>query len=153
MDYPHPADPQFEERVRSSFAAQAFMTTLGARLTSVTPGEVSIELTPESRLTQQHGFVHAGVVTSIADSACGYAAFTLMPADHEVLSVEFKVNLLRPAVGDAFHAHARVIRAGRTLSVCQANVVALASGNRREVATMLATILGRPSRSRSGADS
>lgn len=146
MTAPSPPDPHFEERIRDSFRRQAFMSTLGAALRSVTPGAVVIELANEPRLTQQHGYTHAGVVASIADSACGYAAATLTPADHEVLSAEFKLNLLAPAVGDRLEARAQVIRAGRTLSVCRADVFAFSGDDKRHVAAMQATIIGRPIR-------
>lgn len=146
MTAPSPPDPYFEERIRDSFRRQAFMSTLGATLRSVTPGAVVVELANEPRLTQQHGYTHAGVVASIADSACGYAAGTLTPADHEVLSVEFKLNLLAPAVGDRLEALAQVIRAGRTLSVCRADVFALSGEDERHVAAMQATIIARPIR-------
>lgn len=146
MSAPSPPDPHFEERVRDSFQRQAFMSTLGATLRSVAPGAVVIELANDPRLTQQHGYTHAGVVASIADSACGYAAATLTPADHDVLSVEFKVNLLAPAVGDRLEARAQVIRSGRTLSVCRADVFALSGEDERHVAAMQATIIARPIR-------
>ena len=119
---PVPRDPGFEARVRASFARQAFMATCGARIASVTPGEVVLDVDQREDLTQQHGFLHAGVIASVADSACGYAALTLMDADAAVLSVEFKVNLLAPAAGRSFRAVARVVRAGRTLTVCAAEV-------------------------------
>jgi uncharacterized protein (TIGR00369 family) len=145
---PIPADPAFASRVRDSFARQRFMATLGARLLRVEPGEVDIELPFREDLTQQHGYLHAGVVTAIADTACGYAAFTLMPADAAVLSVEFKLNLLAPALGDRLLARGRVLRAGRTLTVCAADVIALAAVDEETlVASMLATIMalrGRP---------
>jgi uncharacterized protein (TIGR00369 family) len=136
-----PVDADFERRVRDNFARQAFMGTLGASLRSVEPGEVVIELAPHPGLTQQHGYVHAGVVTSIVDSACGYAALTLMPAESEVLSVEFKVNLLAPAVGSRLVARGRVVRAGRTLTVCQGNAFAETPEGERHVATMQATMI------------
>ena len=98
------------------------MHTLGAKLETVEPGRVDIALPFRDDLTQQHGFLHAAVVTAIADSACGYAAFTLMDAKAEVLSVEFKVNLLAPAAGERFVASGRVLRPGRTLTVCTAEV-------------------------------
>jgi uncharacterized protein (TIGR00369 family) len=113
-----PRDPDFEPRVRASFARQAFMATLGAQLASVAPGQVVIELPFRADLTQQHGFLHAGVVSAVVDSACGYAALSMMPPGAAVLSVEFKVNLLRPAAGIRFRATGKVIRAGRTLTVC-----------------------------------
>jgi uncharacterized protein (TIGR00369 family) len=134
----------YEDRVQSSFDRQQFMATLGARMVVIAPGEVTIAVAAAAKLTQQHGYVHAGVIASIADSACGYAAYTLMPADHEVLSVEFKLNLLAPAVGDGLEARAQVIRGGRTLSVCRADVLALNDGATVHVATMLATMIGRP---------
>ena len=102
-----PRDPDFEQRVRTSFARQAAMATLGARLSRVEPGHVEIELPFRPDLTQQHGFLHAGVVTSVMDSACGYAAMSLMEPGAAVLSVEFKVNLLAPARGDLFRASGR----------------------------------------------
>ncbi|HVZ77883.1 MAG TPA: PaaI family thioesterase [Gemmatimonadaceae bacterium] len=114
-----PQDPQFEARVRASFARQAFMQTLGAGLERVAPGEVVIALPFRDALAQQHGFLHAGVVTSVVDSACGYAALALMPAGAAVLSVEFKVNLMAPAAGTHFRAIGRVRKAGRTITVCE----------------------------------
>lgn len=142
----HSAFPGFEERVRDSFGQQHFMTTLGADVVTVSPGEATIIVPADTRLTQQHGYIHAGVITSIADTACGYAAYSLMPDGHEVLSVEFKLNLMAPAVGDSLVARARVVRPGRTLNVCQADVFALQGNDTTQVATMLATIIGRPAR-------
>lgn len=145
---PTPADPAFAARVRASFARQPFMATLGGLLTRVDPGEVDIELPFRDDLTQQHGYLHAGVVAALADTACGYAAFTLMPADAAVLSVEFKLNLLAPARGERLIARGRVLRAGRTITACAGDVVALAAGGEESlVASMLATIMavrGRP---------
>ncbi len=119
------------------------MATLGARLERVAPGEVAIGLDPSAALTQQHGFLHAGVVAAIADSACGYAALTLAPAGHEVLAVEFKINLLAPALVAPLSARGRVLRRGRTLTVCLAEVVAPGPPERL-VATMLSTVIARP---------
>jgi uncharacterized protein (TIGR00369 family) len=133
-------DPQFELRVRESFGRQRFMTLLGASLVRVAAGEVDIALPFSDQLAQQHGFVHAGAIASVLDSACGYAASTLMAADAAVLTVEFKVNLLEPAVGDRFLARAKVIRAGRTISVCRAEAVA-EGGSETLVALMTATIM------------
>jgi uncharacterized protein (TIGR00369 family) len=110
-------DPDYEQRVRASFARQAAMATLGATLVRVAPGEVALELQFRPELTQQHGFLHAGIITSVMDSACGYAALTLMERGAAVLSVEFKVNLLAPARGIRFRAVGRVVRAGRTVTV------------------------------------
>ena len=137
----NPADPDFERRVRDSFERQSFMKTIGATLERVDPGAVDIRLPVHSGLTQQHGFVHAGAVASIADSACGYAAFSLMPPDSGVLAVEFKINLMSPAAGDCLIARGRVIRAGRTLTVCQADVVAVRDGNEKTVAMLTATVM------------
>lgn len=111
-------DPDFEARVRASFGRQQFMVTLGARLERVLPGEVAVAVSHRADLTQQHGFLHAGAVISVIDSACGYAALTLMEPGAAVLAVEFKVNLLAPASGAEFLAVGRVLRAGRTLTVC-----------------------------------
>jgi uncharacterized protein (TIGR00369 family) len=131
----------FEQRVRESFSQQAFMATMRAELVSVTFGAVEITLPFGQRLTQQNGFLHAGVITSILDSACGYAALSVAPESAEVLSVEFKVNLLAPAVGESFIARAQVKRAGKTLTVCTADAFALNQGNEKLVATMQATIM------------
>jgi uncharacterized protein (TIGR00369 family) len=136
----------FEERVRASFARQEFMATIGATLTRVEAGTVVIEVAHRADLTQQHGFLHAGVIASIADSACGYAAFTLMPEDHAVLSVEFKQNLLAPAKGERFRATARVVKAGRTLTVCTADVVAVTGAEETLVAVLQGTMISLPNR-------
>ena len=139
---PAPIDPLFEARVRDSFAKQTFMATLGATLVRIAPGEVTIALPVRAALAQQHGSVHAGAVTSVLDSAAGYAALSLMPAGAAVLSVEFKVNLLEPAVGERIEARGRVVRSGRTLSTCTAEAWALdAAGNERLVATLLGTMM------------
>ena len=115
---------QFEERVRKSFRRQAFMATLGAEVAIEKKGQVEIRFPFHPSLTQQNDFVHAGAITSILDSACGYAALSVAPDNHDVLSVEFKVNLLAPAVGDEFCARAQVKRAGKTLIVCAADAYA-----------------------------
>ncbi len=120
-----PRDPNFEARVRASFERQRFMATCGARIERIVPGEVALFVDHRDDLTQQHGFLHAGVLASVADSACGYAALTLMDKDSAVLSVEFKINLLAPAAGTRFRAVGRVVRAGRTLTVCAAEVRAV----------------------------
>jgi uncharacterized protein (TIGR00369 family) len=131
-------------RVSESFKKQQIMLLLGATLARVERGQVEIALPFREDLTQQHGFLHAGVVTTILDSACGYAALTVMPDDAGVLSIEFKTNLLAPAAGDRFIARGRVVRAGRTIVVCSGDVIALHDGRKGEeatVATMLATML------------
>jgi uncharacterized protein (TIGR00369 family) len=138
-----PADPRFAARVRASFDRQAFMSTLGARLSEVEPGRVTVELRHRADLTQQHGFLHAGVLASVADSACGYAALSLMPAGAAVLSVEFKINLMKPARGTLFQARAAVVRAGRTLTVCSAELDADGILVALMQATMM-TVVDRP---------
>jgi uncharacterized protein (TIGR00369 family) len=137
-------DPDFEARVRASFARQRVMATLGATLVRVAPGEAEIALPYRSELTQQHGFLHAGIVATILDSACGYAAFSLMPPNVAVLTVEYKLNLLRPASGERMVARARVVRAGQTLTVCAGDVYAQTGDTEKAVATMLATIMAVP---------
>jgi uncharacterized protein (TIGR00369 family) len=136
-----PADPAYESRVRDSFFLQELMKTINARLASVAPGEVHIELPYQEILTQQNGFIHAGIITSILDSACGYAAYSLMPAGSGVLTVEYKVNLLSPARGDRFLAVGRVTKPGRTLFVCAGEVVAYGEREAKTVAVMLATMM------------
>ncbi|HTG14820.1 MAG TPA: PaaI family thioesterase [Blastocatellia bacterium] len=136
------SNPRFAEEIKQSFAQQSIMRLIGAELSLLEPGIVEIALPYRADLTQQHGYLHGGIVTTIADSAAGYAAYSLMPAGAEVLSIEFKVNLLRPARGKSFLARAEVIKAGRTLTVSRADVFGVAdSGDRELVATMLATII------------
>jgi uncharacterized protein (TIGR00369 family) len=134
-------DPAFASRVRASFERQTFMATIGARLSRVAPGECDIELARRDDLVQQHGFLHAGVLASAADSACGYAALSLMPPGAAVLSVEFKINLLAPVAGERILARGRVIRAGRTVTVCWGEVVAYDGDTEKAVATMVGTMM------------
>lgn len=129
------------ERIARSFDRQRLMTTLGAELGLVEPGVVEIEMPFALRLTQQHGFLHAGAIASLADSAAGYAALTLMPPEAAVLSVEFKINLLAPAAGDSFVARGRVIRAGRTITVASADVFARIESARKLVASLQSTLI------------
>lgn len=137
-----PRNPSFAEEIKQSFAKQTIMSLIGAELSRVEPGVVEIMLPYRADLAQQHGYLHAGIVTTIADSACGYAAYSLMPPNSEVLSVEFKVNLLRPAKGEVFLATAEVIKSGKTLTVVRADVFGLDQSGRRElVATMLGTMM------------
>jgi len=132
----------FEERVRASFARQAAMRTIGAELTSVTPGIVEIEMPFSSELTQQHGFLHAGIISTALDSACGYAAFSLMPEDAGVLTIEFKVNLLAPGRGEKFLFRGSVTKPGRTIVVADGQAYAFASGGEaRLIATMTGTMM------------
>ena len=135
------ANPDFETRVRDSFARQAAMQLIGARLVDVEPGRCVIELPVRDDLTQQHGFVHGGVVGMIADSAGGYAAFTLMPADASVLTVEYKINMLAPAAGDLLIATGEVLKPGRTVSIVRSDVFAVQGDRRTRVAAMQQTLM------------
>ncbi len=123
-------EPDYEERIRSSFAKQGLMRTLGASLVSVSPGLVEIAIRSDPAISQQHGFVHAGVLSAIADTSAGYAALSLMPAGAGVLTTEFKINLVAPAVGDRFLARGRVVKAGRTLTLAQTEVSGKAAERR-----------------------
>ena len=134
-------DPDYQTRVRRSFGEQRVMSAFGASLGDVEPGAVDVVLPFRDDLTQQDGFLHAGIVAAIADSACGYAAYTLMPPTARVLSIEFKLNLLAPAVGERLIARARVLRAGRTITVCRADVSAVIGRDEKLVATMLGTMM------------
>ncbi len=133
--------PDFERRVRDSFARQGIMGTMGATLQRVQPGEVEIGLEWAPGLTQQHGFLHAGVVSTALDSACGYAGFTLMAPDAAVLTIEFKVNLLAPARGQRFRMVGRVLKPGRTITVTEGQAFAIDQGRETLVATMNATLM------------
>jgi uncharacterized protein (TIGR00369 family) len=137
----------FADRVTRSFARQGIMVTLGATLERVAPGEVEIALPVGPAVSQQHGFAHAGAVATIADSAAGYAALTLMPAGVGVLTAEFKINLMAPAAGERLVATGRVVKAGRTLTVAQGEVHAEAGGERRLVALLTATLMAVEGRS------
>jgi uncharacterized protein (TIGR00369 family) len=137
-----PKDSHFAERIRASFARQRAMQSLGIQIARLEPGEVDLVMPYDAAYTQQHGFVHAGIMTTALDSACGYAAFSLMPADAAVLTVEFKTNLLGRAAGDRFLFRAHVVKPGRTLTVCDAEAWAFAgTGDRRLVATMTGTLI------------
>lgn len=137
-----PADTDFAQRVRDSFARQAVMATLGAALEAVEPGRVVLAMRHRPELTQQHGFLHAGIVATALDSACGYAAFTLMPADAAVLTIEFKTNLLAPARGPRLRFEGCVTKAGRTISVVDGRALQLDdAGNETLIATMTATVM------------
>lgn len=132
-----------EKRVKESFARQTVMATIGASITRVEPGEVTIELPFRSDLAQQHGFIHGGVVTMIVDTACGYAALTRMSASATVLTAEYKINFLSPAEGEKLIARGRVLKPGRALTVCYGDVHAVKDGQEKLVATMLATMMTR----------
>lgn len=130
-----------DSRIRSSFSKQGLMTTLGARLEKVEPGFVEIALSPSPAVSQQHGFVHAGAVAAIADSAAGYAALSVMPEGSGVLTAEFKINLLAPAAGEHIVARGRVVKAGRTLTLAQADVFAVKGGEEKLIAHLTATLM------------
>lgn len=136
-----PLNPNYQADVERGFASQRVMETIGASLLSVAPGQVEIGLAFSADLTQQHGYLHAGIITTIVDSACGFAAFSLMPSGAQVLTVEYKLNLLAPARGEKFIATGRVIKPGRTLIVCAGEVCAIAGAARRPVAMMQATMI------------
>ena len=140
-------DPDYEARVRDSFARQKMMRTIGAELTRVSPGVVEIEMPFSEALTQQHGFLHAGVISTALDSACGYAAYSMMPADAAILTIEFKINLLSPGKGERFLFRGEVTKPGRTIMVTDGRAYAFdAEGEVRLIATMtgtMMTVLGR----------
>jgi uncharacterized protein (TIGR00369 family) len=138
-----PRNPDFESAIRESFASQSLMATLGISIERIAPGEVDLRLPYSPAACQQNGYMHAGAIASVADSANGYAAYSLAPAGTDVLAVEFKINLLAPAQGSQFLARGRVLRAGRTLTVCQADVFATGGAESLLVATMLSTIIVR----------
>lgn len=137
------AQPGFEQRVRDSFARQAAMTTLGASLGVIEAGRVELSMRHRAELTQQHGFLHAGIVAAALDSACGYAAFTLMPDDAAVLTIEFKINLLAPARGPHFRFEGHVVKPGRTINVVDGRALQSDGDGSNEslVATMTATVM------------
>jgi uncharacterized protein (TIGR00369 family) len=136
-----PPDPDFEQRTRASFARQGAMAHLGAVLGPVEPGRVEISMPFRPELSQQHGFFHAGMIATIADSAGGYAGFTLFPADAGVLTVEFKLNLLAAADGELAIARGEVIRSGRTLTVCRIDAFVDKQGKRTPCATCTQTLM------------
>ena len=139
-------DPDFRERVRASFARQQVMATLGIEMVHLEPGEVHLTMLPNPAYTQQHGFMHAGIITTALDSACGYAAFTLMPHDAAVLTIEYKINLLAPGKGQLFRMEGVVAKPGRTITVVDGRAWAIDEGREKLIATMTATemtIVGR----------
>lgn len=136
-----PADPDVDQRIRASFERQGLMAHLGARLTHVAPGRVHIVLPSRPEVTQQNGYVHAGATSAVADTAGGYAAYTLFPADTEVLTVEYKINLLAPAVGDHVEAIGTVLKSGRTLTVCTLEAYAVQDDRRTLVASGQQTLM------------
>ena len=135
-------DTDYDQRVRSSFARQKAMETIGAQLTSVTPGTIEIEMPYSAALTQQHGFIHAGIISTALDSACGYAAYSLMPPEAAVLTIEFKLNMLAPGKGERFLFRGNVTKPGRTIIVADGQAYAFsADGEAKLIATMTATMM------------
>jgi uncharacterized protein (TIGR00369 family) len=135
------AHPGFEERVRLSFAKQGAMGLIGARLSKILAGEVEIELPFKAEHSQQHGFLHAGILTTALDSACGYATYSLFPPDAGILTIEFKVNLLAPGDGELFRLVGKVRKAGRTISLAEGEAYAIKNGREKLIATMTATTM------------
>jgi uncharacterized protein (TIGR00369 family) len=136
-----PADPGFDARIRASFARQSAMATIGASVARVEPGEVEIRLPYAAHLTQQHGFLHGGIVGAALDSACGYAGSTLMPADVGVLSIEYKINFVAPAKGQSFRMVGTVVKPGRNITVVEGRAYAVDEGREKLVATMSTTLM------------
>ena len=136
-----PTNSDFARRVQDSFARQGAMHTLGAELSLLEPGAVDVCLDWAPGLTQQHGFLHAGMVSAALDSACGYAGLTLMPADAAVLTIEFKINLLAPAKGQRFRMEGRVLKPGRTITVTEGRAYAIDEGREKLIATMGCTLM------------
>jgi uncharacterized protein (TIGR00369 family) len=141
-----PKNPDYRTVAAATFARQQAMRTLGISIVRIDPGEVDLSMPYASEFTQQNGFVHAGIITAGLDNACGIAAFTLMPEGSDVLTVEFKTNLLAPAKGERFAFRAQVIKPGRTLTVCEARAFAESSGAETLIATMTATLMALPRR-------
>ncbi|HEX7389466.1 MAG TPA: PaaI family thioesterase [Acidiphilium sp.] len=133
-------DAEYERRVRESFARQRVMASFGIEISWVWPGGIELVMGFRDELTQQDGYLHAGVISTALDSACGYAAFSLMPKEASVLTVEFKTNLVAPAKGERFRFHAEVIKPGRTLTLCEARAFAQDAGGEKLVATMTGTL-------------
>ena len=136
-----PKDAGYKEKVIESFKRQEVMKTLNASVQTVRPGEVELKLPYQQNLTQQHGFIHAGIVSTVLDSACGYAAFSLMPEKAAVLTIEFKINLLAPAKGDWFRAVGKVKKPGKNITVTEGELFSCADGQEKLVATMVGTIM------------
>lgn len=138
-----PRDPDWDSRVRQSFARQGFMTLIAGEIVALEPGRCAVAIRARDDLCQQRGLLHGGVTAALADTACGYAAYSLMPAGTTPLTVEFKINLMAPALGERFVATANVLRSGRVLTIVEADVVAERCGASAAIARMLATILCR----------
>jgi uncharacterized protein (TIGR00369 family) len=141
LSVPVPKDPAFRARIQASFEKQGLMSTLGASIVRISPGAVEIALPASPSVSQQHGFIHAGAVAAVADTAAGYAALSLMPPRVGVLTTEFKINLVAPATGDRILARGRIVKAGRTLTLAQTEVVAESAGEEKLVALLTATLM------------
>lgn len=136
-----PRDPDWDRRCRDSFAAQQYMRLIGGEIVSVAPGHCTVAVRMKPELTQQRGFLHGGVTAALADTAAGFAAYSLMPAGSSPLTVEFKINLMAPAAGERFLASGNVVRSGRTLTIVEVDVIAEAKGETQMIAKMLATLI------------
>jgi uncharacterized protein (TIGR00369 family) len=136
-----PRDPRFRTRVAASFHRQETMKTLGIEIVALEAGEIALTMPYAVAYTQQHGFIHAGIIATALDSACGYAAFSLMPEDAAILTIEFKLNLLAPAHGDRFMFRGRVVKPGRTVTVCEGHAFAIGVGEEKLIATMSGTLM------------
>jgi uncharacterized protein (TIGR00369 family) len=136
-----PKNPDYDQAVRTSFKRQNVMQTLGVQINNLSPGRIELEMPFGADFTQQHGFLHAGILTTALDSACGYAAYSLMPVEATVLTVEFKTNLMSPAQGERFLFRAGVLKAGRTLIVCEGKAWAVRDGQEKLIAAMTATLM------------
>lgn len=142
-----PKNPDYDARVRDSFNRQKVMQTMGISIAELSPGHIVLEMAHQDALTQQHGFLHAGIVSTALDSACGYAGFSLMPVEAAVLTAEFKINLLNPADGEQFRFVADVVKPGRTLTICEGRAYAIKGGDEKLVATMTGTLMALVGRS------
>ena len=136
-----PKDSAFREKVKSSFDRQQCMATLGIEISKIEPGMIELIMPYAEPYTQQHGFIHAGIISTALDSACGYAAFSLMPLEAAVLTVEYKINLLAPAKGEDFIFRAEVVKPGRTLTLCDARAYGRTAGSKQLIATMSGTMM------------
>ncbi|NKB64309.1 MAG: hotdog fold thioesterase [Gammaproteobacteria bacterium] len=136
-----PKDVSYREKVSESFSRQEVMKTIGVSIVSIELGQVELVFKHDTKLTQQHGFIHAGIITTVLDSACGYAAFSLMPEDSSVLTIEFKTNLLSPAMGEKYLAVGRVKKPGKTITVCDGELFAFLDDQKKLIATMTCTLM------------
>ena len=141
MPQMEPRDPDYKARVEASFERQQAMKTLGIVISQLSPGSIELTMPYAAAYTQQHGFMHAGIITTALDSACGYAAFSLMDKNAAVLTVEFKTNLIAPAKGERFIFKSHVVKSGRTLTICEAKAFAVTSGSEKLIATMTGTLM------------